>query len=80
MDQYTKQELETTIKILNSTIKNCQRIQPKFLKGTPQYTLLENRINAMNISISLLIEKEGSIKYTKEELLKALNPIISIIK
>jgi hypothetical protein len=72
-------ELDIIIKTLNSTIENCQKIQPKFLKGTSQYTLLENRINALNISINLLTENKGSIKYKKEELLNAKDSITSII-
>ncbi len=79
MDNYTTIEIETTLKILKSIIANCQKMQPKFSMGTPQYTLLKNRINALEISISLLSEKEVSNKYNKEELIKALDSITSII-
>lgn len=54
-------------------------MQPKFRIDTPQHTLLENRIKALDISIKLLTKDKVNENYTKEELLKALDPIISII-
>lgn len=78
MEQYTKKEIEYTLIILNKTIENCQKIQPKFLSGSSQYTLLENRIQALKISISL-IKNEENITYEKDTLKEVLNPIISII-
>lgn len=78
MEQYTKKELEYTLILLNKTIKNCVNIQSKFLSGSSQYTLLENRIKALKISISL-IKNEENITYEQEILKEALNPINSII-
>lgn len=80
MVKYTKLEIESILKLLKSIIANCQKIQPEFSLGTSQYTLLENRIKALEISICLLSENEGSIKYKREELIKALGPITSIIR
>ena len=79
MDEYTKEELEEALKILSSTVGNCEKAQQKFLEGTPQYTLLKNRIKALNISESLITEESLVDKYTKEELIDALRPLSSII-
>ncbi|RJE49079.1 hypothetical protein A7K50_07715 [Dehalobacter sp. MCB1] len=76
---YTKEELEEALQIVSSTISRCEKTQPKFAVGTSQHTLLKNRIKALCIS-KLLITHENVIdKYTKEELIKALHPVSSII-
>jgi hypothetical protein len=54
-------------------------MQPKFAEGTPQSTLLKNRIKALYISKSLLAGERVGGKYTNEDLLEALRPISSII-
>lgn len=60
-------------------MQNNEKIQLKFIEGTSQYSLLNNRIKALYISKALL-EKDGSVsKYTLVELEKALPPVISII-
>ena len=68
------------LRIVSSTIGKCEKIQPKFAKGTSQYTLLKNRIKAMCISKSLIIDENVQDKYTKEELIEALLPVSSIIR
>lgn len=78
MKKYTTKEIENTLILLNKTIENCQKIQPKFQSGSSQYTLLENRIKALKISISL-IKNEDNITYEQEALKEALKPIYSII-
>ena len=30
MNQYTDEQIENTLNIIESTIKNCEKIQPKF--------------------------------------------------
>lgn len=79
MSNKSKAEIDKCLKVLYSTIENCQKMQPKFRIDTPQHTLLENRIKALDISIKLLTKEKVNENYTKEELLKALDPIISII-
>ncbi len=79
MKQYTTKEIENSLILLKKTIENCQKIQPKFQPDSSQYTLLENRIKALKISISLIKNKEN-ITYENETLKEVLNPIISIIK
>lgn len=79
MDEYTKEELEKAREIISATVGNCEKAQQKFLEGTPQYTLLQNRIKALNISKSLVAAESLPDRYTKEELIDALRPLSSII-
>lgn len=79
MVTYTHEELEKALKVIESTIKNCEKMHNKFEEGTSQHTLLKNRIKALYISKSLVINENISDKYTKEELDKSLAPITSII-
>lgn len=79
MDKYTREELEETLKVVSSTISRCEKIQPKFMEGTSQHTLLKNRIKALYISKSLITGESVIDKYKKEELTDALRPVSSII-
>ncbi|MGL6106649.1 hypothetical protein, partial [Romboutsia sp.] len=74
-----KEELEEALKVVSSTIKNCEKMHPKFAEGTSQHTLLKNRIKAMYISKTLLEDEDIIDKYTKEELEKAMPPVTSVI-
>jgi len=55
MDNYTDEELSEACREVSLTISKCEKIQGKFAEGTPQYSLLRNRIKAMYIS-KLLME------------------------
>lgn len=77
MNDYTEDELIDALNTIESLIERCETFQDKFEKGTSQYSLLKNRINALYISKSLIKNKD--IQYEKEELEKALPPIVSII-
>jgi len=79
MDKYAKEELLEALKVITSTISNCEKMQPKFPEGTSQHTLLKNRIKALYISKSLITGENVENQYTKEELVEALAPISSII-
>ncbi len=79
MDKYTGEELKDALKIVSSVITKCKKIQPKFVEGKSQHTLLKRRIKAMYISKSLITDENVMDKYTKEELIEALRPISSII-
>ncbi len=76
-DQYTREELEAALQIVSSSISRCERAHPKFAEGTSQHTLLKNRIKALYISKSLILDED--VKYTNEELTDALRPVASII-
>lgn len=79
MDKYTKEELIEALKVVSSTISKCEKMQPKFAEGTSQHTLLRNRIKAMYISRAVITNENTIEKYTKEELVKAIPPVSSII-
>ncbi len=79
MSQYRREDLIEALQVVDSTIKNCEKMQPKFAEGTSQHTLLKNRIKALYIS-KLLIENQNVMdNYTKEELIEAIRPVSSII-
>lgn len=71
--EYTKEE---TLKVINQTIKNCSKMLDKFNPNKPQYSLLVNRIKALNVAKGL-IEENNNI--SKIEIERALKPIESII-
>lgn len=79
MDKYTREELEEALKIVSSSISRCEKIHPKFVEGTSQHTLLKNRIKALYISKSLILDENVMVEFTKGELIDALRPVSSII-
>lgn len=79
MNKYIREEFEEALQVISSTISNCEKMQLKFGEGTSQHTLLKNRIKALYISKALMINENIMDKYTKEELLAALPPVVSII-
>lgn len=79
MIKYTSKELQEALHVVSSTINKCEKMQPKFAKGTAQHSLLKNRIKALYIS-KLFITMDNEInQYTIKELIEALPPITSII-
>lgn len=79
MNCYAEEELEEALQIIVSIISRCEKIHPKFIEDSSQHTLLKNRIKALYISKSFIMQDEALNRYTKEELTKALKPISSII-
>jgi hypothetical protein len=80
MPNYTIEELNEALRVVTSTIRKCEDMQPKFAEGTPQHTLLRNRIKALHIAKSLIEGKPVADKYSMEELREALAPVSSIIR
>ncbi|MCB2290351.1 hypothetical protein LGK97_11300 [Clostridium sp. CS001] len=79
MKEYAREELVEALQVISSTISNCEKMQPKFAEGTSQHTLLKNRLKALYISRALITDEVVTDTYTKEELIKALPPVSSII-
>lgn len=79
MNAYIKEELEDALQIVSSVIRRCEKAQTKFVEGTSQHSLLQNRIKALYISKTLLTNENEMDKYTKAELTEAIRPISSII-
>lgn len=79
MQNYQKEELDAAVKLIISTICNCEKMHPKFAEGTSQHSLLKNRIKALYIA-KALIENKGEINtVSQSDLENALPPICSII-
>lgn len=76
MHSFTEQQIKDTLKIIESTIVNCENIQPKLKEGSPSLSLSKNRIKALYISRDLLMNKEN--QYSKDELEKSVLQITSI--
>lgn len=83
MNIYTKEDLERAIPSINSMINRSEKIQNKLREGSSQLSLTKNRLKALYISLTLISneanEITSSIDYTKEDLEKAISPIISTI-
>jgi len=79
MDQYSIVERDEALQIVSSVIIRCEKMQPKFVAGTSQHTLLKNRVKALYIAKLLIMNENIDDKYTKEELKDALRPVTSII-
>ena len=77
MHLFTEQQIKDTLKIIESSIVNCEKIQPKLKEGSPSLSLSKNRIKALYISKALLMNQESS-QYSKDELEKAVVQITSI--
>ncbi|MDI0264938.1 hypothetical protein QIW52_03100 [Clostridioides difficile] len=57
MNYYTKEELMKALRVVSSSIINCEKIQPKFSEGTSHHTRFKNIIEAMYISKSLIMDE-----------------------
>lgn len=52
--KYTQEELGEALRAIDSTIKKCEKVQPKLKPGTSQHTLLVRRIKALSIAAELI--------------------------
>lgn len=70
---------KNALKLINSTILNCEKMLNKFDEGSSQHSLLINRIRALKIARDLILEEDISELYSMADLKEALPPIQSII-
>ncbi len=75
----TEQEQADALKMVTSIIVRCERMQPKFVLGSSQHTLLKNRIQALKIAGALLTGR-GTELYSTQDLSAALEPLASIMR
>jgi len=54
MNPFTGQELEAAERAIASLLHKCKRAEEKLTAGTPQYTLMKNRIAALEIALTLI--------------------------
>ena len=59
-DIFTQGEIDNTLKIVKSTIHNCEKIQLKLKKGSTSFSLFENRLKDLYISEDLLTNKNSN--------------------
>lgn len=57
MVDYSKADLEEAQRQITSLISKCEKVRLKLREGTPQSSLLANRIKAFYISSSLIAAK-----------------------
>jgi hypothetical protein len=81
MEEYKKEDMEEALSALVSMINRSEKVQPKLKEGSAQATLTKNRLKALYISSSLITRQlSGKAEtFSKEELEKALPPIVSTI-
>ena len=82
MDNCTREDLQEALRALAVMIARTRKVQEKFAQGTPQSSLLKNRLRALEIASSLISKElagSSAAGYTKDELDKALAPLASLI-
>ncbi len=76
MQSYTSEQVQDTLKIIDSTILSCEKIQAKAKVGAPQQSLITNRIQALTIAKDCMTTQ--GCEHSKEELEQAIIQINSI--
>ena len=76
MHTISEQQIQDTLKVIDSTIINCEKVQLKLKQGSPQLSLSKSRIKALYVSKDLLLN-HGKL-YPREELENAVLQISSI--
>ncbi|EGT3653293.1 TPA: hypothetical protein KN209_003090 [Clostridioides difficile] len=57
MNYHTKEELVEALRVVSSSIINCEKGQKKFSEETSHHTRFKNIIEAMYISKSLIMDE-----------------------
>lgn len=74
----SQQARDTSLEVIVSSIRRCEKIQPKFAQKTAQATLLTHRLQALYIAKALLQQEDIRTAYSNEELKDALPPLSSM--
>jgi len=59
MERYTREEIEEAERALRSLLQKCERAQEKLASGTTQHTLMQNRIRALRVALSLIRDQRS---------------------
>ena len=59
--KYTKEQLKEALRAIESLLGKCEKAQGKLSQGTSQWTLLANRIQALEVSAELIRREIGEI-------------------
>lgn len=77
MTAATDEQRNEALKIYATTIQNCQKMRPKFAPGTPQGSLLTNRIKALKVVEGIV--RNSDEYFSRDQLTASVAPIKSII-
>lgn len=67
MDKYNKEDLQDTLKVVNSLLNKCIKAKTSIKEKSSQETLLVNRIKALQIAVELIeIELVRQIEIEKQ--------------
>jgi len=58
MERFTREEMEEAERAIASLLHKCERAVEKLTAGTSQYTLMQNRIAALRIALTLIRENK----------------------
>ena len=59
--EYSQEELKEALRAIESLLGKCIKAQEKLARGTSQWTLLANRIRALEVSAELIRREIGEI-------------------
>lgn len=76
MNLLTEQQINDTLSIIESSLINCQKVQPKLKEGSASLTISIHRIKALMIAKDLMMNQKND--YSLVELEKAIIQITSI--
>ena len=76
---FTQPNPDEITELMDTQINLCVQVLPKFLKDSSQYSLLINRIEALNIAKAVLLNDENHIKYSKEQLTTSLEQVTTLL-
>jgi len=62
MKTYTRQELDRALPPINSLLSKCQKAQEKLTPGTSQWSLLANRIHALQVAAELITQERNKLQ------------------
>ena len=59
--EYNQEELKEALRAIESLLSKCEKAKEKLAPGTSQWTLLKNRIRALEVSVELIRREIGEI-------------------
>ena len=59
--EYSQEELKEALRAIESLLDKCIKAQEKLARGTSQWTLLKNRMRALEVSAELIRREIGEI-------------------
>lgn len=84
MEGSTTKDRQEALRTIASMISRTENVEAKFAPGTSQDTLQKNRLRALHIAASLIMEdlaqRDRIEPFAREEMRKALEPIASLIR